>query len=56
MIVFWALVILLFSALARGLTGGWAGTTALDILKARYAKGELTREEFERLKRELVEQ
>jgi putative membrane protein len=56
MIVFWALVILLFSALARGLTGGWAATTALDILKARYAKGELTREEFERLKRELVEQ
>jgi len=25
----------------------------IDILKARYAKGDLTREEFERIKREL---
>jgi putative membrane protein len=56
MIVFWALVILLLSGLARWLTGGSAGTSALDILKARYAKGEINREEFERMKRELTEQ
>jgi uncharacterized membrane protein len=28
---------------------------AIDILKARYAKGELTREQFERLKQEIGE-
>ena len=27
--------------------------TALEILKARYARGEITREEFERIKRDL---
>jgi putative membrane protein len=27
--------------------------SALDILKKRYARGELTREEFERMKQEI---
>ena len=51
MIVFWGLVILLFLALARWLGAG--GASAIDILKSRYAKGELTREEFVRLKHEI---
>ena len=54
MVVFWALVILVLGGLVKWLAGGsLAETRALDILKARYAKGELTRDEFERMKREL---
>lgn len=52
--VFWALVILAFAALLKWLGAGAGGdASAIDILKARYAKGELTREQFEQLKREL---
>lgn len=56
MVVFWGLVILALVALFKWMVGGAGGTSsAIDILKARYAKGELTREEFERLKRELAD-
>jgi putative membrane protein len=56
MVVFWGLVI---AALAGLL--GWLGrgkrdeSRPLDIAKARYARGELTREQFEQLKRELAD-
>jgi putative membrane protein len=53
MVVFWTLVIVVFLALVRWLGGG--GVRAIDILKARYAKGELTREQFERLKQQIGE-
>lgn len=56
MVVFWALVIAALVVLVRLLSGRSAGeVSAVDILKARYAKGELTREEFERMKRDLGE-
>jgi putative membrane protein len=56
MVVFWGLVILVFAALLRWLGGGrLGGWRAIDILKARYAKGELTREQFEQLKRDISE-
>lgn len=57
MVLFWALVILALVALVKWLGGGrpFSEQSAIDILKARYAKGELTREQFEQLKRELAD-
>jgi putative membrane protein len=59
-ILFWVLVILGIAALVRALSGG--GTPgqgerpqAMDILKARYAKGGITREQFEQMKRDIGE-
>ena len=58
MILFWALIILGIVALAKGLfsagsPGGSAGKRPLDILKQRYARGELTRDEYEQVRRDL---
>ena len=61
MLAFWVLVIggaiWLIVTLARGSqsTPGapTAGQAPLDILKARYAKGEITKEQFEEIKRDL---
>jgi putative membrane protein len=63
MLLFWVLVILGIIALMRALSGpqGDGKRThaldihALDILKARYAKGEITREQFEQMKRDIGE-
>ncbi len=33
--------------------GGPAGSRALEILKERYAKGEITREQYEQMRRDL---
>jgi uncharacterized membrane protein len=41
-----------------GLAGGSSGKVpprAIDILNARYAKGEITREQFEQMKRDIGE-
>jgi len=57
MIAFWALVILgivyLVKALAGRGTASLKEETAIDILKKRYAKGEIDAEEFSKRKKDL---
>ena len=58
MLVFWALVIIGIVYLVKMLLGGTRSEektlTALDILKKRYAKGEIGKEEFEEKKKTLL--
>jgi putative membrane protein len=56
MALFWVLVILGIVVLVKWLAGSTprSETRAIDILKERYAKGELTREQFEQMKRDLA--
>ena len=55
MLSFWALIIIGIVALVRWLAGSAGGSSrrALDILNERYAKGEITREQFEQMKRDI---
>ena len=58
MLLFWILVILVIIAIARWLFGGGGAPggerdPALDVLRERYARGEIDHEEFEAKKREL---
>lgn len=56
MVVFWVLVIWLIIWLVRGgsVHGHHLSSSALDILKERYAKGEMNKEEFEAKKKDLM--
>ncbi|MBI5956168.1 MAG: SHOCT domain-containing protein [Chloroflexi bacterium] len=61
MLLFWLLIIggvvWLVQSLARGRgsseTSAPASESPLDILNRRYAKGEITKEQFEQMKRDL---
>lgn len=59
MVLFWILLIAAIVVLVKVVSGGGAATerrqagTALDILKERYARGEIEREEFEQKRRDL---
>lgn len=66
MVIFWGLIIWAIVALIKNASSGGFmcghghdhgehknGTTALDILKERYAKGEINKQEFEGKKKDL---
>ena len=62
MILFWGLIIWGIFALVRGVGGHGCcghghgerrGNDAMNILKERYAKGEISREDFEKMKKDL---
>lgn len=60
MMLFWAIVIIaIVVMLIRGLSSSQSNKKSrdedsLDIAKNRYAKGEITKKEFEQLKKDLV--
>lgn len=53
MIFFWGLIIYGFVHLFRGTSNHRKHQDPVDILKERYAKGELTKEEFDSMKKDL---
>ena len=57
MVLFWGLIIVGVLLLVRFIfsqSGSKASEDALDILKERYAKGEIGKEEFEATKRDIA--
>jgi putative membrane protein len=63
MIVFWILILVglvmlikwLFQSTSRGRNNGQSGLRALEILKERYARGEIDKTQFENMKRDLTD-
>ena len=56
MLLFWILVIVGLVVLVRWVIGSSSGgeSRALTILKERYAKGEITKEQFDQMKRDIA--
>ena len=58
-LLFWIIIIVVAYFLIKSLiehnkTQGVAGKSALDLAKERYAKGEITKEELEEIKKNLI--
>ena len=61
MLLFWGLVVVALVLLVRWLwsqgqvrAGGPPVDTPLDVLKKRYARGEITKEDFDRIKQDIA--
>lgn len=62
MIIFWVLLVVglvflikwLIQTTSSGKTDASTGSTAIDILKERYARGEIDKAEFEAIKKDLL--
>ena len=57
--ILWIIVIVVLIYFVKEFAGGGQktenkGETALDILRKRYARGEISKEEFERMRDELM--
>ena len=58
MTIFWILIIAGLVFLAKWLISGSKGLTgsrAIDVLKERYARGEISKAEFEEKKKDIME-
>ena len=59
MFLFWAILIIGIAVLIKWIIhqnkDGVRGKSAIDALKERYAKGEITHEEFQKIKKEIGE-
>lgn len=58
MLIFWIIVVIFLFAIIRwavgqGKTGYESTSQALNILKERYAKGEINKDQFESMKRDI---
>lgn len=53
MIVFWVVLIYLLVSVFRNSSHYHKNNSPLDILKERYAKGEINKEQFESMKKDL---
>jgi putative membrane protein len=57
-VAFWIVIIIVAYVVIRNISskgGGLLSTeTPIDILKKRYARGEISKEEFEQMKRDLA--
>lgn len=53
MFLFWSLVIYGIISLLKGFNPHHKKDESLEILKVRYAKGEITKDEFEEMKKHL---
>ncbi len=54
--IFWLLLIVALVMIFKSLLGGGSGArpeTPLEILKKRYARGEIDEDEFQRLRKEI---
>jgi len=57
MVIFWGAIIYALYAIIKGIQGKGGGnkTAPLEIIKHRYAAGEITKEEYEEAKKTLEE-